>query len=149
MGVWLSSLGYLIFYFLHLWKLGSHEAPSSISLRILSHLCGFSVLAFVDVLPLEHQLVFFKFYIMSCKTSRNYGLGSKEWIIPVFRMEAKIRWLVACFQWIPMCTALIVDIVDKDVRKMLVKADAPLPVVRGMRVWPWAIPPFTIGHLEI
>lgn len=48
-----------------------------------------------------------------------------------------------------MCTALIVDIVDKDVRKMLVKADAPLPVVRGMRVWPWAIPPFTIGHLEI
>lgn len=42
----------------------------------------------------------------------------------------------------------IVDIVDKDVRKMLVKADAPPPVVLGVRVWPRAIPQFTIGHLD-
>ncbi|CAM6082300.1 unnamed protein product [Calypogeia fissa] len=42
----------------------------------------------------------------------------------------------------------IVAIVDKDVRKMLVRPDAPPPVVLGVRVWPRAIPQFTIGHLD-
>ncbi|KAL2650754.1 hypothetical protein R1flu_018882 [Riccia fluitans] len=42
----------------------------------------------------------------------------------------------------------IVNIVDKDARKMLVKKDAPAPVVHGVRVWPRAIPQFTIGHLD-
>lgn len=43
----------------------------------------------------------------------------------------------------------IVRIVDRDVRTMLVKPDAPPPRVVGVRVWPRAIPQFTIGHLEL
>ncbi|CAK9205313.1 unnamed protein product [Sphagnum troendelagicum] len=43
----------------------------------------------------------------------------------------------------------IVRIVDRDVRTMLVKPDAPPPQVVGVRVWPRAIPQFTIGHLEL
>ncbi|BBM99442.1 protoporphyrinogen/coproporphyrinogen III oxidase [Marchantia polymorpha subsp. ruderalis] len=42
----------------------------------------------------------------------------------------------------------IVSIVDKDARIMLVKKDAPAPVVHGVRVWPRAIPQFTVGHLD-
>eukprot|EP00245_Coleochaete_scutata_P000382 TRINITY_DN10491_c0_g1_i1.p1 TRINITY_DN10491_c0_g1~~TRINITY_DN10491_c0_g1_i1.p1 ORF type:complete len:578 (+),score=114.92 TRINITY_DN10491_c0_g1_i1:141-1874(+) len=43
----------------------------------------------------------------------------------------------------------IVKIVDKDLRTMLIKADAPAPRVLGVRVWPRAIPQFTIGHLDV
>ncbi|KAL3700857.1 hypothetical protein R1sor_018879 [Riccia sorocarpa] len=42
----------------------------------------------------------------------------------------------------------IVNIVDKDARKMLVKKDAPAPDVHAVRVWPRAIPQFTVGHLD-
>lgn len=38
--------------------------------------------------------------------------------------------------------------VDKDLRTMLLKPDAPQPRVVGVRVWPRAIPQFNIGHLE-
>merc|ERR1712157_144857 len=38
--------------------------------------------------------------------------------------------------------------VDKDLRKMLLKPDAPAPVVVGVRVWQKAIPQFYLGHLE-
>lgn len=38
--------------------------------------------------------------------------------------------------------------VDKDVRSMLVKPDAPKPKLIGCRVWPRAIPQFNIGHLD-
>jgi oxygen-dependent protoporphyrinogen oxidase len=41
-----------------------------------------------------------------------------------------------------------VEIVDKDVRKMLIKSDAPPPLVQGVRVWPRAIPQFNVGHLD-
>lgn len=39
--------------------------------------------------------------------------------------------------------------VDKDLRTMLLKPDAPKPRVVGVRVWPRAIPQFNIGHLEV
>eukprot|EP00238_Polyblepharides_amylifera_P005945 CAMPEP_0196594364 /NCGR_PEP_ID=MMETSP1081-20130531/78159_1 /TAXON_ID=36882 /ORGANISM="Pyramimonas amylifera, Strain CCMP720" /LENGTH=546 /DNA_ID=CAMNT_0041918615 /DNA_START=135 /DNA_END=1775 /DNA_ORIENTATION=- len=39
--------------------------------------------------------------------------------------------------------------VDKDVRTMLIKADAPPPEVMGVRVWERAIPQFDVGHLDI
>jgi oxygen-dependent protoporphyrinogen oxidase len=38
--------------------------------------------------------------------------------------------------------------VDKDLRTMLLKPDAPQPRVVGVRVWPRAIPQFNIGHGE-
>ncbi|GAQ80272.1 oxygen-dependent protoporphyrinogen oxidase [Klebsormidium nitens] len=38
--------------------------------------------------------------------------------------------------------------VDKDIRTMLIKPDAPKPLKHGVRVWPKAIPQFTVGHLE-
>jgi oxygen-dependent protoporphyrinogen oxidase len=38
--------------------------------------------------------------------------------------------------------------VDKDLRTMLLKPDAPKPRIVGVRVWPRAIPQFNIGHLE-
>jgi protoporphyrinogen/coproporphyrinogen III oxidase len=42
----------------------------------------------------------------------------------------------------------IVAQVDKDLRKMLLKADAPAPRKVAVRVWPRAIPQFNVGHLE-
>lgn len=36
--------------------------------------------------------------------------------------------------------------VDKDVRTMLIKPDAPKPTTVGVRVWPRAIPQFNVGH---
>lgn len=38
--------------------------------------------------------------------------------------------------------------VDKDLRTMLLKPDAPQPRVVGVRVWPRAIPQFNVGHLD-
>lgn len=38
--------------------------------------------------------------------------------------------------------------VDKDLRKMLIKPDAPKPQMVGVRVWPRAIPQFNVGHLD-
>jgi Flavin containing amine oxidoreductase len=38
--------------------------------------------------------------------------------------------------------------VDKDLRTMLVKPDAPAPQMVGVRVWPRAIPQFNVGHLD-
>jgi oxygen-dependent protoporphyrinogen oxidase len=38
--------------------------------------------------------------------------------------------------------------VDKDLRKMLLKPNAPAPVTVGVRVWQKAIPQFYLGHLE-
>eukprot|EP00271_Cylindrocystis_brebissonii_P010529 TRINITY_DN26728_c0_g1_i1.p1 TRINITY_DN26728_c0_g1~~TRINITY_DN26728_c0_g1_i1.p1 ORF type:complete len:583 (-),score=118.96 TRINITY_DN26728_c0_g1_i1:385-2133(-) len=45
-------------------------------------------------------------------------------------------------------TEEIVAIVDKDMRKMLIKPDAPPATLLGLRLWPRAIPQFGIGHLE-
>ncbi|MCO5576364.1 hypothetical protein L7F22_030174 [Adiantum nelumboides] len=42
----------------------------------------------------------------------------------------------------------VVNQVDKDVRKMLIKSDGPRPEVLGVRVWPRAIPQFEVGHLD-
>ncbi len=38
--------------------------------------------------------------------------------------------------------------VDKDLRRMLLKADAPPPKTIGVRVWPKAIPQFNVAHLD-
>ena len=39
--------------------------------------------------------------------------------------------------------------VDKDLRQMLIKSDAPPAQKIGVRVWPKAIPQFNVGHLEV
>lgn len=43
----------------------------------------------------------------------------------------------------------LVEQVDKDVRKMLMKPDAPKPQTVGVRVWPRAIPQFNVGHDDV
>ncbi|EFJ23527.1 hypothetical protein SELMODRAFT_103055 [Selaginella moellendorffii] len=42
----------------------------------------------------------------------------------------------------------IVEAVDRDLRKMLLKQDAEPPKILGVRLWPRAIPQFTVGHLD-
>lgn len=43
----------------------------------------------------------------------------------------------------------LVEAVDRDLRRMLIKPNAKDPLVLGVRVWPQAIPQFLIGHLDI
>lgn len=40
------------------------------------------------------------------------------------------------------------EAVDRDLRKMLINPNSKDPHVVGVRVWPQAIPQFTIGHLD-
>ncbi len=44
---------------------------------------------------------------------------------------------------------LLVYQVDKDLREMLVKRDAPKPKLIGLRIWPKAIPQFNVGHQDL
>lgn len=39
--------------------------------------------------------------------------------------------------------------VDKDLREMLIKKDAPKPKLIGLRIWPKAIPQFNVGHQDL
>ncbi|KAJ8748671.1 hypothetical protein K2173_008116 [Erythroxylum novogranatense] len=43
----------------------------------------------------------------------------------------------------------LVEAVDRDLRRMLIKPNAKDPFVLGVRVWPQAIPQFLVGHLDI
>ncbi|KAL5539855.1 hypothetical protein UlMin_045476 [Ulmus minor] len=43
----------------------------------------------------------------------------------------------------------LVEAVDRDLRKMLIKPNAEDPLVLGVRVWPQAIPQFLVGHLDV
>ncbi|KAI7846430.1 hypothetical protein COHA_000043 [Chlorella ohadii] len=47
-----------------------------------------------------------------------------------------------------MSDGALVAQVDKDLRQMLLRPDAPAPRKVAVRVWPRAIPQFNIGHLE-
>ena len=39
--------------------------------------------------------------------------------------------------------------VDKDLREMLVKKDAPKPKLIGLRIWNKAIPQYNVGHQDL
>ena len=39
--------------------------------------------------------------------------------------------------------------VDKDLREMLIKKDAPKPKLIGLRIWRKAIPQFNVGHQDL
>ena len=38
---------------------------------------------------------------------------------------------------------------DKGVRAVMLKPDAPPPKVLGLRLWPTAIPQYEFGHLDL
>uniref|UniRef100_A0A7N0V7C0 Protoporphyrinogen oxidase n=1 Tax=Kalanchoe fedtschenkoi TaxID=63787 RepID=A0A7N0V7C0_KALFE len=44
---------------------------------------------------------------------------------------------------------LLVESVDRDLRKILIRPNAKDPVVLGVKVWPQAIPQFLIGHYDL
>jgi protoporphyrinogen/coproporphyrinogen III oxidase len=48
-----------------------------------------------------------------------------------------------------MSDDVLVEQVDRDLRSMLIKPDAPKPRKVGVRVWPRAIPQFNVGHGEL
>ncbi|KAB1224091.1 Protoporphyrinogen oxidase 1, chloroplastic [Morella rubra] len=43
----------------------------------------------------------------------------------------------------------LVEAVDRDLRKILIKPSAKDPLALGVRVWPQAIPQFLIGHFDL
>ncbi|XP_050237964.1 protoporphyrinogen oxidase 1, chloroplastic [Mercurialis annua] len=43
----------------------------------------------------------------------------------------------------------LVEAVDRDLRKILIKPNAKEPFALGVRIWPQAIPQFLVGHLDI
>ncbi|WZZ56313.1 hypothetical protein YC2023_056420 [Brassica napus] len=43
----------------------------------------------------------------------------------------------------------LVEAVDRDLRKMLIKPSSTDPLVLGVKVWPQAIPQFLIGHIDL
>lgn len=43
----------------------------------------------------------------------------------------------------------LVEAVDRDLRKMLIKPNSTDPLKLGVRVWPQAIPQFLVGHFDI
>ncbi|KAF5455505.1 hypothetical protein F2P56_025072 [Juglans regia] len=43
----------------------------------------------------------------------------------------------------------LVEAVDRDLRKILIKPNAKDPLMMGVRKWPQAIPQFLIGHLDL
>lgn len=43
----------------------------------------------------------------------------------------------------------LVEAVDRDLRKILIKPNAQDPFVLGVRLWPQAIPQFLVGHLDL
>ncbi|KAL1206252.1 Protoporphyrinogen oxidase 1 [Cardamine amara subsp. amara] len=43
----------------------------------------------------------------------------------------------------------LVEAVDRDLRKMLIKPNSTEPLKLGVRVWPQAIPQFLVGHLDL
>uniref|UniRef100_A0A7N0VFD0 Protoporphyrinogen oxidase n=1 Tax=Kalanchoe fedtschenkoi TaxID=63787 RepID=A0A7N0VFD0_KALFE len=45
--------------------------------------------------------------------------------------------------------SLLVESVDRDLRKILIRPDAKDPLVLGVKVWPQAIPQFLIGHNDL
>ncbi|ERN02059.1 protoporphyrinogen oxidase 1, chloroplastic [Amborella trichopoda] len=45
--------------------------------------------------------------------------------------------------------SMLVEAIDRDLRKMLINPNAEDPLVLGVRVWPQAIPQFLVGHLDL
>lgn len=50
---------------------------------------------------------------------------------------------------IPQSEGELVEAVDRDLRKMLIKPNSTDPLKLGVRVWPQAIPQFLVGHFDI
>lgn len=50
---------------------------------------------------------------------------------------------------IPQSEGELVEAVDRDLRKMLIKPNSADPLKLGVRVWPQAIPQFLVGHFDI
>eukprot|EP01018_Ginkgo_biloba_P026062 Gb_09332 [translate_table: standard] len=53
------------------------------------------------------------------------------------------------FQTEQLSESAIVSAIDRDLRTVLIRPDAPAPNALGVRVWPQAIPQFLIGHVDL
>lgn len=83
-----------------------------------------------------------------CMTA--HALGSElRHIFQLILTFLNVLLLASLLELFDQTESQLVESVDRDLRKMLIKTNAADPLVLGVRVWPQAIPQFLVGHLDV